>query len=163
MPKRHQGDDSPGDERRPFSDVGGPAGRHAETHDVRREQLTNPTGPPQGEDEFSQDLRDPRLQTAPGHADETFVAADDKEVYSLLPDWDRAELDRLPVLEEGVRLEQGGVYVDLRDRSRRPFKALGGEAAERPHLYVAKRDVDYETWNRLSGDVDEVRIDRPTG
>ena len=163
MPKRNQGDDSPGDERRPFSDVGGPAGRHAESHDVRREQLTNPQGPQRADDDFSEDLRDPRAHPTAAHVDQTFVAADDKEVYSLLPEWNRAELDQLPIVDEGVRLEQGGVYIDLRNRSRGPFKALGGEAAERPHLYVAKRDVDYETWNRLSGGVDEVRIDRPTG
>ena len=44
MPKRNQRDPSPGDARKPFSDRGGPAGRHAETHDVRREELTVETG-----------------------------------------------------------------------------------------------------------------------
>ena len=161
MPKRDQGDESPGDQRRPFSDAGGPAGRHAQTHDVRRDQLTNPKGPQRGEDEFAEDLRDPRVETGPGHPDETFVAADDKEIYRLLPDWDRGDLDQLPVLEEGTRLEQGGVYIDLRDRAGGPFKALGSESAERPHLYLATRDLDYERWNRLTGGADSVRIERP--
>ena len=161
MPKRGQSDDSPGDRRKPFSDAGGPAGRHAQTHDTRRERVTNPEGLQQREDDFSADLHDPALASPPGHADESFRAADAKALYDLLPDWDRSELDQLPVLREGTRLEQGGVYLDLRDRGRRPFKALGGEVAERPHLYVAKREVDYELWNRLTGGAEDVEVDRP--
>jgi hypothetical protein len=111
--------------------------------------------------DFSKDLRDPHVDTPPGHLDESVVGADAKAVYDLLPDWDRADLDRLTVLKEGTRLEQGGVYLDLRDRSRGAFKALGGEVAERRNLYVAKRDLDYETWNRLTGGADEVTVDRP--
>src|SRR4051812_2035990 len=43
--QRMSDDHSPGDRRQPYSDRGGPEGRHAETHDVRREELTNPRGP----------------------------------------------------------------------------------------------------------------------
>ena len=45
-------DHSPGDRQQPYSDRGGPEGRHAETHDIRREELTNPVGP-QTEDPVS--------------------------------------------------------------------------------------------------------------
>lgn len=38
-------DYSPGDARQPYSDIGGPAAKHAQTHDIRHEQLTNPMGP----------------------------------------------------------------------------------------------------------------------
>ena len=161
MPKRDQGDDSPGDQRKPYSDAGGPAGRHEQTHDTRREALTNPRGPERDEDDFSADLHDPAVEGPRGHADETFPAAEAKTLYDLLPDWDRADLDRLPVLQRGTRLEQGGVYLDLRDPRRVPFKARGGEVAERPHLYVAKREVDYELWNRLAGHAEQVQVDRP--
>ena len=38
-------DYSPGDARQPYSDIGGPAAKHAQTHDIRHEQLTNPMRP----------------------------------------------------------------------------------------------------------------------
>ena len=47
-------DHSPGDARQPYSDRGGPEGRHAETHDVVREQLTNPTGPEPEDESFAE-------------------------------------------------------------------------------------------------------------
>src|ERR671929_62071 len=72
------------------------------------------------EDDFSADLHDPALEGPPGHADESFPASEAKTLYDLLPDWDRADLDRLPVLREGTRLEQGAVYLDLRDPRRVP-------------------------------------------
>ncbi len=162
MPRRGQHDQTPGDARNPYSDVGGPAGRHAQTHDVRREELTNPRGPDQQTEDFDHDLHDPRLETGPGHAEESFVAAESKTVHDLLPWLDGSQLEQLAVLQEGTRLEQGGVYLDLRDRDRGPFKAIGGETADAPHLYVAKRDLDHELWNRLTGDLPDVRIDRPT-
>jgi len=129
---------------------------------VRREELTNPRGPDQPTEDFDQDLHDPRLETGPGHVEESFVAADSKRVHDLLPWLDSSQLEQLAVLNEGTRLEQGGVYLDLRDRERGPFKAIGGESADAPHLYVAKRDLDHELWNRLTGDLPGVRIDRPT-
>ena len=61
---------------------------------------------------------------------------------------------RLAVLEHGAHLEQGSTYLDLNDLSRSPFKALGGQEAGPDHRYVAKRDTDYELWNRLAGDRD---------
>ncbi|PZR69403.1 MAG: hypothetical protein DLM66_06640 [Candidatus Dormiibacter spiritus] len=129
---------------------------------MRREELTNPRGPDQPTEDFDQDLHDPRLETGPGHVEESFVAADSKRVHDLLPWLDSSQLEQLAVLNEGTRLEQGGVYLDLRDRERGPFKAIGGESADAPHLYVAKRDLDHELWNRLTGDLPGVRIDRPT-
>ncbi len=123
-------DHSAGDARQPYADRGGPEGRHAETHDVRREALTNPTGP------------------AP--VDESLSAADDKRLRERLPDLDNAELSRLAVLETGTSLEQGGTYLDLDDLRRGPFKALGGQSAEQGSRVIAKRDTDYELWNRLT-------------
>lgn len=70
------------------------------------------------------------------------------------------ELDRIPVLEPGTHLEQGRVYLDLRDLEAGPFVAIGSEEVGGSDRMVAKRDVDYETWNRLAGDR-EPRILRP--
>ena len=61
MPRRH--DPSPGDARQPFSDQGGPAGKHAQTHDLRREALSNAKGPtPEGEDFPADQLAEVRLR-----------------------------------------------------------------------------------------------------
>ncbi len=156
MPKRQMHDHSPGDERSPYSDEGGPAGRHARTHDVRREELTNPSGPEPEDEEFSLDLaeRDPTGHlTAPlgGHEDESVPASTDKALHGRLDDLREDELTRLSILETGTRLEQGGTYLDLNDLERGPFTARGGEEAAPNNRYVAKRDTDYELWNRLVG------------
>lgn len=164
MPRRGQRDDSPGDARQPFSDRGGPAGRHAETHDVRREQLTNPKGPePDRGEEFAADIApDTSTVELGGHAEESVSAADDKVLHGRLPELDSDELARLSVLEEGTRLEQGGTYLDLNDLPRGPFKALGSQVADAGNRYVAKRDTDYELWNRLVSQDTEAEVERPT-
>ena len=95
-----------------------------------------------------------------GHADESRPATADKALYGQLPDLDDAELSRLSVLQPGTALEQGGTYIDLNDRGRGPFKAIGGQAAGPENRYVAKRDTDYELWNRLAGDR-QPEVERP--
>src|SRR3712207_5336210 len=114
MPKRGQHDKSPGDDRQPYSDQGGPAGRHAQTHDVRRELLTNPKGPDRGPDEFADDIApDTSPVELSGHADESVRAVDDKYLHERLSALSSDELARLPVLQTGTRLEQGHTYLDL--------------------------------------------------
>jgi hypothetical protein len=154
-------DHSPGDRRQPYADRGGPRNRHAETHDARQEALTNPTGPPAEDPSFAAQLR-PR-ETRPGvsHADESTNAADDKVLHHRLPALDSDELTRLAVLEPGTRLEQGGVYLDLNRLDQGPFKALGGHEATNADRIIAKRDTDFELWNRLAGADREPDIERP--
>jgi len=62
------------------------------------------------------------------------------------------EIDRIPVLEPGAHLEQGSIYLDLDDIEAGPFQALGSEKVTADDRIVAKRDADYEIWNRLAGD-----------
>jgi hypothetical protein len=158
--RRH--DPSPGDARKPFSDMGGPEGKHAQTHDLRREELSNAKGPePEGED-FGADIAPAAPdEGAGGHAGESRTAADDKRLHQRLEDLDGAELAQLPVLETGARLHQGSTYVDLNDAERQPFTALGGQEAGPEHRFVAKRDTDHELWNRLVGQGREVEVERP--
>ncbi len=154
-------DHSPGDRRRPYADRGGTEGRHAETHDVRREALTNPTGPAPVDESFAAQLAPDTSAGAPGgHVAESAPAADDKDLRRRLPELAADELARLAVLEPGARLDQGGTYLDLDDPGRGPFKALGGQEAGPGNRYVAKRDTDYELWNRLVGDREPV-VERP--
>ncbi len=156
MPKRQMHDHSAGDERAPYSDEGGPAGRHARTHHVRREEFTNPKGPEPGDDEFALDLaeRDPTGHLGPraGHEDESVPASSDKSLHGRLEELREDELTRLSILEPGTRLERGGTYLDLNDVERGPFTARGGQEAHPNNRYIAKRDTDYELWNRLLAD-----------
>jgi hypothetical protein len=155
-------DHSPGDRREPYSDQGGPAGRHAQTHDVRREELTNPKGAETVDESFELQLHpnDPELDPL-GHAEESLPADQLKDVVNNLPELTADELARLSVLELGTELEQGGVYLDLDDAGRVPFKALGGHRVQDGQRIVSKRDTDYLLWNQLVGDRGEVEIERP--
>ena len=92
---------------------------------------------------------------------ESAPAADDKVLHNRLPELTSDELSRLQVLEPGTRLEQGGMYLDLNRLAEGPFKALGGHEATQRDRYVAKRDTDYELWNRLVGEDDQPEIERP--
>ena len=155
-------DHSPGDRRQPYSDRGGPEERHAATHDVRREELTNPVGPQSVDTSFAEQLAPIETRTGGGHVAESAPAVDDKVLHERLPELTSEELSRLQVLEPGTRLEQGGTYVDLNRLSEGPFKALGGHEATQNERYVAKRDTDYELWNRLVGDDSDPEIERPS-
>jgi hypothetical protein len=155
-------DHSPGDRRQPYSNRGGPEGRHAETHDVQREELTNPVGPQSDATSFAEQLAPIETRHSGGHVAESAPAVEDKDLHERLPELTSDELSRLQVLEPGTRLEQGGTYVDLNRLSEGPFKALGGHEAKQNDRYVAKRDTDCELWNRLVGDNGDPDIERPS-
>ena len=153
-------DHSPGDARKPYSDIGGPEARHAQTHDVRREQLTNPKGPEPVDETFA-DQMEPGTPWEPGsYADRSMPAADDKDLHDRLPQLDNDELARLPVLDPGTQLEQGSVYLDLNQLDKGPFKALA-RAASADERLVAKQQTDYILWNRLTSQDPEPDIERP--
>ena len=154
-------DHSPGDRRQPYADRGGPAGRHAQTHDVRREAHTNPKGPAPEDPSFAAQLAPVESSPGGGHADESTPAVADKRLHERLPELTSDELARLSVLEPGTRLEQGGSYVDLDRLDAGPFQAIGGHEARAGQRIVAKRDTDYELWNRLVGQDTEPQIERP--
>ena len=144
-------DHSPGDRRQPYADRGGPAARHAETHDVRREAHTNPRSPELADPSFAAQLAPVEPGPGGGHADENIPAVADKRLHERLPELTNDELARLAILEPGTRLEQGGTYVDLDRRDDGPFQAIGGHEVRAGQRVIAKRDTDYELWNRLVG------------
>jgi hypothetical protein len=152
-------DHSPGDHRQPYSDRGGPEARHAETHDVRRERHTNPKGPALEDPTFAEDLAP--VDVGGGHATDSEPAAEDKKVHNMLPGFTSDELAQFTILEPGTRLEQGGTYINLNDLGSGPFKAIGGHEAAPGDRLVAKRDTDYEIWNRLTGGDRTAEIERP--
>ncbi len=95
------------------------------------------------------------------HAAESVPAAEDKVLHERLRDLSNDELARLSVLEPGARLEQGGTYLDLNRLADGPFKTLGGHEATPANRIIAKRDTDFELWNRLAGDGSEPDVERP--
>ena len=153
MPKRGQSDHSPGDRRQPFSNEGGPAGRHAQTHDVRREEVTNPRQRPPGEPlpELAADDQRGAPGHVPGHAEESYPAERVKGLHERLPHLGRDELAAVPLVAPGAHLEQGGTYLDLEDPARGPFTASGAEEVAGDDHYVPKRETEPELWNRLIG------------
>lgn len=143
---------------------------NARTHDVRREELTNPQGNPaavQDEgprptpEEFARDSAPQTPQHVRQEHLEADSAADDKEVRNMLPELTDDELSRLPILDPGTPLEQGGVYFNLKDREKGPFKALGGQEVGPKDKMIAKKMTDYELWNQIIGRDDDVDIVRP--
>jgi hypothetical protein len=154
-------DHSPGDARKPYSDVGGPDGRHAQTHDVRAEHRSNPRGAPPEDTSFAEQMAPERTGGRGGHQAESVSGADDKVLHQGFPELSSDELARLAVLEPGARLEQGGIYVDLNNLADGPFKAMAGHQATQHDRIIAKRDTDYELWNRIVGQHAEPELERP--
>jgi hypothetical protein len=125
-----------------------------------------PTNYPQPDDEFQEDLHpefEAGVNAGPRRSQQLEIlisAADIKQVYEWLPDFTDADLKQILVLPLGERLQQGAVYLDLADPTRRPFTAMGGEVADLDHYYVPKDEVDYVLWNRLIGVTNRARLDR---
>lgn len=154
-------DHSPGDARKPYSDVGGPQARHAETHNVEREKATNPKGHEQADETFDEQLAEQTPQKVHQQHLQADAGDTDKKVGKLLPNLTDAQLGRLSVLEPGTPLEQGAVYLDLDDRASGPFKAIGGQAVGAKQRIIAKKMTDYQLWNEIAGRDDEADVVRP--
>jgi hypothetical protein len=157
-------DNSPGDGRKAYSDIGGREARHAQTHDVEQERRTNPTGPEPYDPSFDEQLA-PKMDGFPqaSHADASTPASEDKGLQDRLSQFDDGELATLSVLERGTPLQQGSVYLDLNDMARGPFKAIGSDEAGAKNRLIAKSETDYEMWNRLVGQDERTEVHTPTG
>ena len=90
-------------------------------------------------------------------------AYDLKEAHRMLEGITDDGLKQIPVLSEGMKLEQGATYIDLRDPARREFTATADMVAGRDNWYVPKHDVDYELWNRLIGIGNQERLYQAPG
>ena len=92
----------------------------------------------------------------------TRTAYDLKELHVLLDDFSPEELKQIFVLHEGARLETGATYLNLAGDRRQEIQARGDEDVGVNDLYLAKKDVPYELWNRLLGQADSRRTKRPS-
>jgi hypothetical protein len=125
----------------------------------RREvkRLDNPEAVGWPPDEFSADLGhapdgdDPDRRRPPHH----------HEDLPGLRSLDRAERDRVSIVLEGIRLDEGGIYFDLADPNARPFKALAGQVARPEQRLIRKKDTEPDLWRKIVGDDDQVEVVRP--
>ncbi|MDP9473279.1 MAG: hypothetical protein M3Q71_21885 [Chloroflexota bacterium] len=132
--------------------------------DVARQTTGDPIhGIPTGQ-RVTTDTTEERLTSpTPGHTDESESGVEDKTLHQRFGDLSPDELSQLSILDYGTPLDQGTIYVDLDDLARGPFKALGGQSAGLGNRFVAKRDTDYELWNKLVGQHTEAEVERPAG
>lgn len=79
------------------------------------------------------------------------TAYDVKDLHRRLRAWEDDDLKQIPVIPDGMPLEQGATYIDLALEQPREFQVWGDVIAGRDHCYVAKDRVDYTLWNRLIG------------
>jgi hypothetical protein len=79
------------------------------------------------------------------------TAKDVKDLHARFRDWLDSDLEEIPVLPEGTRLEQDATYIDLREDQPEEFVATGGMEAGPGNCYVPKSEVPYQIWNRLLG------------
>jgi hypothetical protein len=86
----------------------------------------------------------------------TRTMRDVKDLHARYRDWSDSDLEQVPIVPAGSRLEQGATYIDLNEPGPREFTATGGMQAAASQRIVAKSSVPYEIWNRLLG------IENPT-
>ena len=104
-------------------------------------------------DRWQNDLNPNRLQgqnvgphTVEGSRPRT--AADIKELTRAL-ELRTDELKDIPIVPTGNRLEQGAIYLDLRNPAQGPFQATAEMVAREENLHAPKAEIPYELWNRL--------------
>jgi hypothetical protein len=117
-------------------------------------------------EEWQRDLNpDPQAGQNRGFAreriDEAATAYEVKDAHRKLSELSDDELRRIPILPAGERLQQGAVYINLREQQCREFKARGDQEAGPDDLIVPKSEVDYVIWNRLIGVDTPARLDEP--
>jgi hypothetical protein len=85
----------------------------------------------------------------------THPASENKDVVRRLQDFDRDELQQIPIVETGEHLKLRATYVDLSDPRRRAFTVSSETEAGPDNHFVPKAGVAHMIWNRL------VRVDEP--
>jgi hypothetical protein len=79
------------------------------------------------------------------------TAKDEKDLHELLSAFPDDELERIPLMPVGARLESNATYIDLREPEPREFTAEGNEEVGEYAWVVPKAEVDYQLWNKLIG------------
>ena len=101
------------------------------------------------------------IGTAGPHAERRARTAKDvKDAHSQLRDWSDDDLDEVPIVPAGSRLEQNATYLDLAASGPHEFTATGNMTAAPEQRLVEKSTVPYPLWNRLRGITDVQRTEK---
>lgn len=79
------------------------------------------------------------------------TAYDVKPVHRMLSGITDDDLKQIPILAEGMPLQQGATYLDLQSDQPEEFTATGEMTAEQGHFYIPKSEVPYPVWNLITG------------
>jgi hypothetical protein len=79
------------------------------------------------------------------------TAFDAKPLHRWLSDFPDDELQQIPLMPAGSRMEANATYLNLNDPNRAEFTAEGKEDVGTDDYIVPKAEVPYELWNRLLG------------
>lgn len=108
-------------------------------------------------DEFQQDIyAQPKPNLNYGNtgqasgAASTLNAYEIKELHSKLKGFSKDEMHQISVLYPGTPLNEGTKYVDLMDDGRQVITGATGMTVENNSYYVAKNEIDYILWERLT-------------
>ena len=74
-----------------------------------------------------------------------------KDLHNRMEGYNDTDLQAIPIMPVGARLEQGATYIDLREDNPQEFSARGDMETGPDNWYVPKSEVDYQLWNRLIG------------
>lgn len=136
-----------------------------DTPDV--EMTQDPARPQSGEHPFWQDLNPDflkgenyGLQGPHPEKSSARTAYDVKGAHDRLQAIEDDDLQKIPIMPSGSRLEQGATYIDLRLPDPSEFTATGDMVAGGDNWYVPKSEVPYWLWNRLIGVSNPERLDQ---
>lgn len=126
-----------------------------------RDRLNSPHGTRPANEDFAEDLGEQTPQRVHQQHLDADAGNTDKHVGELLPNLTDDQLSRLSILDPGTPLEQGSVYLNLDQREKGPFKAIGGQEVGANEKIIAKNMTDYDLWNEIAGRDDAADVIRP--
>ncbi|HYK99416.1 MAG TPA: hypothetical protein VEU77_13600 [Candidatus Acidoferrales bacterium] len=91
------------------------------------------------------------------------TAADVAADHRVLREVPETLLGDIPLVDQGLRLERRGEYLDLHDPARADFRAEGTEVVKPGQHIVARAAVSDEAWVELRAACDRVVRRRPGG
>ena len=84
------------------------------------------------------------------------TALEVRSEHRVLQGFADADLARMPLAPEGVRLARRAWYIDLHDPARADFMAEGDEVVDPGQHVVARKEVEADLWEHLRRACDAV-------
>lgn len=87
--------------------------------------------------------------SGPDSVDRGPYASERKDLVDSLVEFNKNELDQIPLVRAGARLKRNATYLDIRIRGERPFTATGDMFAPEGRCIVPKAETPDDLWKRL--------------